>query len=78
MPTAQAVVKELGYGQGDPMMPTRGSGGSVQVNGGSTITIAPNIYITSSGNNQQDARRMAQEIVQIMEKEVRKEALRSS
>lgn len=78
MPTAQAVVKELGYGQGDPMMPTRGGGGSVQVNGGSTITIAPNIYITSSGNNQQDARRMAQEIVQIMEKEVRKEALRSS
>lgn len=78
MPTAQSVVKELGYGQGDPMMPTRGGGGSVQVNGGSTITIAPNIYITSSGNNQQDARRMAQEIVQIMEKEVRKEALRSS
>jgi len=78
MPTAQSVVKELGYGQGDPM-PLRGSGGgSVQVNGGSTITIAPNIYITSSGNNQQDARRMAQEIVQIMEKEVRKEALRSS
>lgn len=78
MPRAQAVVKELGYGQGDPMPMRGGSGGSVQVNGGSTITIAPNIYITSSGNNQQDARRMAQEIVQIMEKEVRKEALRSS
>jgi hypothetical protein len=78
VPKAQAAIKELGYGQGDPMVPTRGGGGSVQVNGGSTITIAPNIYITSSGNNQQDARRMAQEIVQIMEKEVRKEALRSS
>lgn len=78
MPKAQAVTKSLGYDSGDPMpVPTRG-GGSVQVNGGSTITIAPNIYITSSGNNQQDARRMAQEIIQIMEKEVRKEALRSS
>lgn len=79
MPKAQAVTKALGYDSGDPMpAPTRGGGGSVQVNGGSTITIAPNIYITSSGNNQQDARRMAQEIIQIMEKEVRKEALRSS
>ena len=78
MPKAQATTKQLGYDSGDPM-PTRGSGGgNVQVNGGSTITIAPNIYITSSGNNQQDARKLAQEIIQIMEKEVRKEALRSA
>lgn len=77
MPKAQAVVSELGYGQGDPM-PTRSSGGTVQVNGGSTITIAPNIYITGSNNSTQDARRIAQEVVQIMEKEIRKEAMRSS
>lgn len=78
MPKAQAVTKALGYESGDPMpTPSRG-GGNVQVNGGNTINVAPNIYITASGNNHQDAQRMAQEIIQIMEKEIRKEALRSA
>lgn len=79
MPKAQAITKQLGLDSGDPMpTPSRGGGGNVQVNGGSTINVAPNIYITSSGNTTQDARRLAQEIMQIMEREVRKEALRSS
>jgi hypothetical protein len=50
----------------------------VQVSGGTNVTIAPNIYVTSSGSTQQDARKMAQEIAQIMERELKKELLRNA
>ena len=59
-----------------PSGPTRGAP-NVQVQGGTNVTIAPNIYVTSSGSTQQDARKMAQEIAQIMERELRKELLRN-
>lgn len=76
LPKAQAITKELGY-TGDPMMnePTRAT--TVQVSGGTNVTIAPTINVVSSGNNVNDARRMAQEIARIMETELKREALRS-
>lgn len=79
MPKAQAITKELGYGGGDPVVntPTR-QGSSVVVTGGTNVNIAPNIYVTSSGNNTQDAQRMAQEIARILEREVKKELLRTT
>ena len=69
-----------GMGSGDPMAgaPTRGGETNVKVGGATNVTIAPNIYVTSSGNTQQDARKMAQEIAQIMERELKKELLRSN
>jgi len=47
----------------------------VEGNGGG-ITIAPNIYIQSSGNNVADANRAAQEIADIISRKVKTTALR--
>lgn len=64
---------------GDPISaPSRGGGGNtviVEGNGGG-ITIAPNIYIQSSGNNVADANRAAQEIADIISRKVKTTALR--
>ena len=78
MPKAQAAVKELGLNRGDPQFhsPTRG-GTNVTVSGGTNVTIAPTIHVTSTGNNVQDARTMAHQIAQMLDKELRKELLRS-
>jgi hypothetical protein len=78
MQKAKVAARTAGVDRGDPMPsgPTRGAP-NVQVQGGTNVTIAPNIYVTSSGNSQQDARKMAQEIAQIMERELRKELLRN-
>ena len=78
MQKAKVAARTAGVDRGDPMPsgPTR-SAPNVQVQGGTNVTIAPNIYVTSSGSTQQDARKMAQEIAQIMERELRKELLRN-
>ena len=78
MQKAKVAAKSAGVDRGDPTFntPSRGST-SVQVSGGTNVTIAPNIYVTSSGSTQQDARKMAQEIAQIMERELKKELLRN-
>ncbi len=64
---------------GDPISaPSRGGGGNtviVEGNGGG-ITIAPNIYIQSAGNNVADANRAAQEIADIISRKVKTTALR--
>jgi hypothetical protein len=63
---------------GDPIgAPSRGSG-TVIVNGGGGggVTIAPNIYIQSTGNNVADAQRAAQEIADIISRKVKTTVLR--
>lgn len=79
MPKAQAAVTELGLNRGDPNFstPSRGGGTSVSVSGGTNVTIAPTINVTSTGNSTQDARSMAHQIAQMLDKELRKELLRS-
>jgi hypothetical protein len=79
MQKTKVAAKTAGVDRGDPTFntPSRGST-SVQVSGGTNVTIAPNIYVTSSGSTQQDARKMAQEIAQIMERELKKELLRNA
>lgn len=68
------------YGpKGDPVEgPSRGGGGNktVIMEGGG-ITIAPNIYVQSTGNNTADANRIAQEIADIVARRVKTTALRS-
>lgn len=74
--TATSTIKSSKTG--DPLgMPTRGSGTMV-VNGGNNITLAPTIYIQSSGNNEADARRAANEFVRIFNNDVKLSALRSA
>ena len=79
MAKAQVVTKQLGIAQGDPMAnePSRG-GTTVNVAGGTSVTIAPNIYVTSSGNNSQDASRMAHEIARLLENNIKRELLRTT
>ena len=79
MPKAQAVTKALGIDQGDPVMnqPSRG-GTNVQVMGGTSVTIAPNIYVTSTGNNPSDAYRMAQELARLIDNDLKRELLRTT
>jgi len=64
--------------EGDPVaMPSRGRGQTVVVQGGGgEITIAPNIYIQSTGNNVADAQRAAQEIADIISRKVKTTVLR--
>lgn len=76
---AHSVAKHSGYlsKEGDPTMPARGGGGMV-VASGDTITIAPNIYIQSTGSNEADARRAAEEFSRIFNQNIRVAALRKS
>ena len=62
---------------GDPMLPSRGSGGTVIVESGGGVTIAPNIYIQSSGNTAADARRAAEEVATIVTRRLKNATLRS-
>lgn len=77
---AYAVAKNSGYlsREGDPTMPSRGGGGGMVVAAGDTITIAPNIYIQSTGNGEADARRAADEFARLFSQNVRVAALRRS
>ena len=62
---------------GDPLnAPSRGGGNKTVVVEGGGITIAPNIYIQSSGNNTADAHRVAQEVADIVARRVKTTALR--
>jgi len=62
---------------GDPLnAPSRGGNKTVVVEGGGGITIAPNIYIQSSGNHTADANRVAQEVADIVTRRVKTAALR--
>jgi hypothetical protein len=65
--------------KGDPTdgMPMRGGGGNTTVVSGGGITIAPNIYIQSAGNNVADARRAAQEVAKLMTQDIKRTAMRS-
>jgi len=64
---------------GDPVSkePTRDST-NVQVAGSTNVTIAPNIYVTSTGNNPSDARRMAEEIARLLNNDLKRELLRTT
>ena len=63
---------------GDPMEgPSRGGGNKTVIMEGGGITIAPNIYVQSTGNNIADANRIAQEIADIVARRVKTTALRS-
>ena len=61
---------------GDPTTPMRGGGSTTVVSGGG-ITIAPSIYIQSSGSNTADAHRAAQEVAKIMTQDLQRAAMRS-
>jgi len=64
---------------GDPVSnePTRDST-NVKVAGNTSVTIAPNIYVTSTGNNPADARRMAEEIARLLDNDLKRELLRTN
>jgi hypothetical protein len=63
---------------GDPMIPSRGAGATVVIEGsGGGVTIAPNIYIQSSGNSTADAQRAAEEVANIVTRRLKNAALRS-
>jgi hypothetical protein len=64
-------------GDGAPTSTPVRSGGSVRIEGGSNITIAPTIYIQSAGNNSADAQRAAKEVSNMMVKEIKIAAMRS-
>lgn len=79
MPKAIAAAQSLGIeGIGDPTFaePTRG-GGNVTVGGATTVTIAPTIYVTSSGNTASDAQQMAVELARLLDNNLKRELLRS-
>jgi hypothetical protein len=62
---------------GDPTTPMRSGGGGTTVVSGGGITIAPNIYIQSAGNNSADAHRAAQEVAKLMTQDLKRAAMRS-
>ena len=66
--------------KGDPLSnePVRNGGTNVQVAGSTSVTIAPNIYVTSTGNNPSDARRMAEEICRLLDNDLKRELLRTT
>lgn len=64
-------------GDGGPGMAPSRSAGSVRIDGGNNITIAPNIYIQSSGNNSADAHRAAKEVSRMIVEETKLAAMRS-
>lgn len=64
--------------EGDGTMIAGSSGFVVGGGGGTVINVAPNIYLTTTGDSAVDIRRMAQEIGTILEQEVRLVAMRSS
>jgi cell wall-associated NlpC family hydrolase len=66
-----------GMKSGDPISPSRGSNSdSGTYVGGSTITIAPQIYIQSTGSSSTDAHRAANEVARIVTNELKISALR--
>jgi uncharacterized protein (AIM24 family) len=78
----QFLSEASGYAQsagtGDPMVHSRGPSGTSIVNGGHSITIAPNITVQGSGSTQVDAQRLASEVSRIIERDVQRMLLRAS
>jgi hypothetical protein len=81
-PGAMAQSKKIAQSMnlpttGDPTTPMRSGGGGTTVVSGGGITIAPNIYIQSTGSNVADAQRAAQEVAKIMTQDLKRAAMRS-
>jgi hypothetical protein len=74
---SKAIAKSMNLPTtGDPTAPTRGGGGTTIIEGGG-VTIAPNIYIQSAGNNTADAHRAAVEISKLVTHDIKMSVLRS-
>lgn len=65
-----------GMKTGDPISPARSNGSSGTYVEGNTITIAPQIYIQSTGSNTADAHRAANEVAKIISNELKISTLR--
>jgi hypothetical protein len=81
-PGAMAQSKKIAQSMnlpttGDPTTPMRSGGGGTTVVSGGGITIAPNIYIQSTGSSVADAQRAAQEVAKIMTQDLKRAAMRS-
>ena len=74
---AKKYVQSAGISTGDGMARTS-STGSVRIDGGQNINIAPNIYIQATGNSTVDYHRAAKEAARVVTEELRLAALRSS
>jgi len=78
MTQSKSIAKSMNLPTtGDPTTPMRGGGGGTTVVSGGGITIAPNIYIQSAGNNVADAQRAAQEVAKLMTQDIKRAAMRS-
>lgn len=76
--SAKRYVQQAGFQTGDGMARTTAHSGSVNIEGGQNITIAPNIYIQGTGNSTVDYHRAAKEAARVVSHELRLAALRSS
>jgi len=75
------VLPGMSAAVGDPedlTTPKRNNKPNVKIGGNTSVTIAPNIYVTSTGNNPSDAYRMAQELARLIDKDLRQELLRTT
>lgn len=74
MAAAAQTVREATTKTGDPIMPTRSSGGfgsspsTTNITGGPTITIAPEIHLHGSGGTE-DLKRIAREVGKLLKQE---------
>lgn len=75
------VLPGMSAAVGDPedlTTPKRNNQPNVKIGGNTSVTIAPNIYVTSTGNNPSDAYRMAQELARLIDKDLKRELLRTT
>jgi hypothetical protein len=75
------VLPGMSAAVGDPedlTTPKRNNKSSVKIGGNTSVTIAPNIYVTSTGNNPSDAYRMAQELARLIDNDLKRELLRTT
>lgn len=75
---AKKYVQSAGHSTGDGMVRAASRSGTVNIEGGQNITIAPNIYIQGTGNSTVDYHRAAKEAARVVSHELRLAALRSS
>lgn len=86
MPAAKKFVKNAGFAtEGDPvqgmgMAPTRGASVTVQGDSGNTfhVSIAPTINLNGGNNYNADVERMAKDVANLLDREVRMALLRNS
>jgi len=75
------VLPGMSAAVGDPedlTTPKRNNKPNVKIGGNTSVTIAPNIYVTSTGSNPSDAYRMAQELARLIDKDLKQELLRTT